>query len=178
MINNIELPWYQQFWPWFLIVLPGSVVVACFYTAYVAVINPLSMVQDDYYKEGLAINQNLAAQKYASTLGLQATITVQTPLQLHLQLTASAAGYERFSNEHLVLSWSHPVDQSKDLLLPLTRLTDNRYQSALLDEQQWSLLIQEKRWYIRLQDGNNRWSLRAEADLNSAVPIRLMAAPL
>ena len=29
-------PWYRQFWPWFLIVLPGSVVVAALTTVYIA----------------------------------------------------------------------------------------------------------------------------------------------
>ncbi|MFT7320700.1 FixH family protein, partial [Congregibacter sp.] len=31
-----EEPWYQQFWPWFLIALPGSVVIAGLSTLYIA----------------------------------------------------------------------------------------------------------------------------------------------
>ena len=30
-------PWYRQFWPWFLIVLPASSVVFSFATLYVAI---------------------------------------------------------------------------------------------------------------------------------------------
>ena len=38
MLNETTdiLPWYRQFWPWFLILLPASVVVAGFVTLYIA----------------------------------------------------------------------------------------------------------------------------------------------
>lgn len=32
-------PWYKQFWPWFLIALPGSVVIASLFTISLAVEN-------------------------------------------------------------------------------------------------------------------------------------------
>ena len=50
------LPWYRQFWPWFLICLPGSVVVAALTTMYIAHKGADDLVVDEYYKEGLAIN--------------------------------------------------------------------------------------------------------------------------
>jgi FixH len=36
-------PWYRQFWPWFLIALPGSVVIASFVTLYIASSEPLDV---------------------------------------------------------------------------------------------------------------------------------------
>src|SRR5690625_454185 len=65
-------PWYRQFWPWFLLGMLGSVVVACGITLYIAVANPDSLVRDNYYREGLAINQELAASSRARELGLRA----------------------------------------------------------------------------------------------------------
>lgn len=32
--------WYRQFWPWFLIALPGSTVLACMFTIWLAISNP------------------------------------------------------------------------------------------------------------------------------------------
>lgn len=32
--------WYRQFWPWFLIALPGTTVVACMFTIWLAITNP------------------------------------------------------------------------------------------------------------------------------------------
>ena len=50
-------PWYRQFWPWFLIALPATVVVAGLTTWWIAAHKADSLVVDDYYKEGLAINR-------------------------------------------------------------------------------------------------------------------------
>lgn len=45
------LPWYKQFWPWFIIALPASVVVASFVTLWLALSNPDPLVvEDDEYQ--------------------------------------------------------------------------------------------------------------------------------
>lgn len=41
------VPWYKQFWPWFIIALPASVVVASFFTLWLAISNPDHLVVDD-----------------------------------------------------------------------------------------------------------------------------------
>ena len=43
-------PWYRQFWPWFIIALPASAVIASFVTLWLAVSNPVQMVvtEDEY----------------------------------------------------------------------------------------------------------------------------------
>ena len=52
-------PWYRQFWPWFIIMLPASVVVAGLSTWYIAHRHADDLVVDEYYKSGLAINRQL-----------------------------------------------------------------------------------------------------------------------
>jgi len=45
-------PWYKQFWPWFIIALPASVVIASFFTLWLAISNPDHLVvTDDEYIE-------------------------------------------------------------------------------------------------------------------------------
>jgi hypothetical protein len=43
-------PWYRQFWPWFIIALPASAVIASFFTLWLAISNPVQMVvtEQDY----------------------------------------------------------------------------------------------------------------------------------
>ena len=53
------LPWYRQFWPWFLIALPACVVIAAIATALIASRHADDLVADSYYKDGLAINRRL-----------------------------------------------------------------------------------------------------------------------
>lgn len=42
-----NLPWYKQFWPWFIIALPASVVIASFFTLWLAISNPDQLVLDE-----------------------------------------------------------------------------------------------------------------------------------
>lgn len=43
-------PWYKQFWPWFLISLPGSVVIASMFTISIAVENAPIITQKNLGK--------------------------------------------------------------------------------------------------------------------------------
>ncbi len=54
------VPWYKQFWPWFIIALPASVVVASFITLWIAISNPDQLVVDD--DEYRRLNSELKAQ--------------------------------------------------------------------------------------------------------------------
>jgi len=53
-------PWYRQFWPWFLIVLPLCSMVGGITTLIIASSQPVSLVAEDYYKQGKAINADLS----------------------------------------------------------------------------------------------------------------------
>ena len=42
-----DLPWYRQFWPWFIIALPACAVIAGFITLWLAVSRPDYLVVDE-----------------------------------------------------------------------------------------------------------------------------------
>lgn len=160
-----ELPsepvWYRQFWPWFLIVLPGSVVIASFITLYIAVVNSHSMVKDDYYKDGLAINLHLQEDQLAQQLAISAELEVQLDsklIQLKLQ------GKPPASNEILILYFIHPVDSSADFQLPLQLNASGVYQQSVLK-------LDITRWYLQLSPADTspgqRWRIRGEIDLRN-----------
>ncbi|MBS1175099.1 MAG: hypothetical protein H6R05_1230 [Burkholderiaceae bacterium] len=67
-------PWYKQFWPWMIIGLPTSVVIASVVTYFIALNGIDSVISKDYYKEGLAINTDLSLDKKAAALGLVADV--------------------------------------------------------------------------------------------------------
>jgi len=54
------LPWYRQFWPWFIIALPTAAVIASFITLWLAVSNPDPLVVDD--EEYRRLKSELKAQ--------------------------------------------------------------------------------------------------------------------
>ncbi len=71
-------PWYRQFWPWVIFGLPAIVVVASFVTLGIALKNPDSVVKDNFKREGFKVNRDLAAQRLATALALNARLTVDT----------------------------------------------------------------------------------------------------
>ena len=117
-------PWYRQFWPWFLIFLPGSVVVAAFATLFIANKHSDDLVVDDYYKNGLAINQRLEKDQRAVELGLTAQLTVSAA-DVRLRLSGSVAA------EQLRLQFSHPLEADRDFTLMLGKYSDGGYSAAL-----------------------------------------------
>ena len=48
-------PWYKQFWPWFLIALPATVVIWTIMTVIVFTQNSVDLVTEDYYKKEKAL---------------------------------------------------------------------------------------------------------------------------
>lgn len=69
-------PWYKQFWPWFIISVPLSAIVACItMLVYMSDKGP-SMVVDDYYKKGKSINLELSKFDRAKALFLHADLTI------------------------------------------------------------------------------------------------------
>lgn len=112
IINTDTKPWYKQFWPWFIIFFPFVSVVAGLTTVVIAINNADSLVADDYYKEGLAINQVLDRDRKASELGLSANIMLnRSTQQLRLILKSS----QNISlPEELQLSMLHPTQAERD----------------------------------------------------------------
>jgi len=46
-----NVPWFKQFWPWFIIALPAAAVTASFVTLWLAISNPDQViVTDDEYR--------------------------------------------------------------------------------------------------------------------------------
>ena len=68
-LSETSEPWYRHRWPWLLMSGPAIVVVAGFYTAYLAVRTDDGVVADDYYKRGLEVNQELRRGQAAAALG-------------------------------------------------------------------------------------------------------------
>ena len=61
MVPGQNLPWYRQFWPWFIIALPASAVIASFITLWLAISNPDHLiVTDNEYRQ---LKSELKAQQ-------------------------------------------------------------------------------------------------------------------
>ncbi|WP_107852665.1 FixH family protein [Oceanimonas marisflavi] len=142
-------PWYQQFWPWFLITLPLCVVVASLYTLHLASTNADTMVVDDYYKKGRAINQDLSELKEAERLGLVAELGFSDG-----QLTLVMKEGEHNNGEAIYLLLSHPTLAEQDVQALLTSDANGVYRfrpDHELLKGQWNLQLEafDKRWRMQ-----------------------------
>ena len=146
------VPWYRQFWPWFLIGLPAAVVIAGFTTLFIALNNPHSMVNDSYYEEGLAINRSLEQDTAASALGLSARIFFDAESG---QVRVNLLGQDR--PERLNLSLMHPVSASFDQQVQLVYDQDGDYLGEYQPPAQSS-------YYLRLTPPEANWRLNGQVD--------------
>ncbi|RLA03146.1 MAG: hypothetical protein DRQ47_05685 [Gammaproteobacteria bacterium] len=142
-------PWYKQFWPWFIISLPASAVVAGIITVFIAFDGADSLVVDDYYKSGLAINGQFQLQRNAANSGYSAILKRMPDNRLFLKFDNATP-----AAESLTLKWIHPADSKKDFSLIMKKQTDGSYQTR--SAQSFS-----GRWYLRLSE-KDRWLLKSE----------------
>lgn len=152
--------WFRQFWPWFIIALPATVVVASIGMLIVALRNDDSTVRDDYYKEGLAINQQLASAERAQTLALRGAVALDAVTG---ELRVTLAGELDAWPDQLVLELNHPLDEDADFELLLRRIDGaeraagsegNGVYRADLDRPLHG------RWHLELHPLDRSWRLR------------------
>lgn len=144
-------PWYKQFWPWVLIGLPASVVIASMVTLLLALRSPVSLVVDDYYKEGLAINQDMARQRRAEAKGLRGDFS----------LVMGTGTVQLTLNQDL-----GTARQLKLSLIHSTRASEDRAGLLTLDMQgNLSGLVKPLipgRWLVIVEPPDGEWRLSGE----------------
>lgn len=140
-------PWYREPWPWFLISLPATAVVAGVATVWIAATNSDGLVVGDYYKAGLAINQTLARDETARTMALRAALDARDGT-----LSVTLAGALTAWPQRLTLTLAHPTRSGQDRTVELSHAGDGRYRAALPD-------IAAGKWHAQMTDASAGWRL-------------------
>ena len=143
-------PWYRQFWPWFLILLPMLSVVGGIVTIFVATNSPHSMVVDDYARIGLATHRKLERDRQAAILGVGADLEIPADAaEIRVRLSGGAS-----HPGHLILKLSHPTVSALDQEMTLPghgEIYSARLASPL-----------SGRWYVQLEPPDGSWRLAGE----------------
>ncbi|GAA4886762.1 FixH family protein [Ferrimonas pelagia] len=155
-----QQPWYKQFWPWFLIILPACAVSASIYTYYVAATSPFSMVSEDYYKEGKGINQDLSRIRAAQNMGLS----------FSLQITDGEIVIEQHGGAPLPgaieLEFHHATLEQRDFVQMLTKDGNGRYRLRRTDSLDGT-------WLVQIDAFDQSWRLQTRITLPNPDPIWL-----
>ena len=124
-MNDLDTkPWYRQFWPWFLICLPASAVIASLYTVSLAFRTTDSLIVSSDDGMDVVAQRQLQAERHARQLGLAALLEFDMDSgAIGATLAAEAAvGWPKT----LVLELSHPAFAERDQRITMTAaLPDN-----------------------------------------------------
>ena len=151
-------PWWKQFWPWFLIALPASVVVASFFTIKIAVDSDDGLVSKDYYKEGKAIHMDASAKEKARELGIEAELLFdQSANRVDVDISSKSS----LALGTLQLALRHPTRADQDALLDLQPTGPGTYQATLPE-------LSTHAWNIELIAKDAGWQLPGRVNLRNA----------
>ncbi len=143
------VPWYRQPWPWLLIAIPATTVVAGLATLAIAIHTDDAVVADDFRREGLAIYRDPRRDAAAQALGISALLVHDEKAG---QVTAQLVGRIEKAPSRLVLILSHATRAKHDQMIYLER-SGAIYQAALgqLPQGHWTLELgpQDRSWRLR-----------------------------
>ena len=163
-------PWYRQFWPWFIIALPASAVIAGLTTLWIAMQTTDSLVLVPEQGVRAEADRQVAAARLASELGLAAAVDIDLATGVVTAVIRSG-DLENFPAT-LEFEMSHPAFADRDRLITLTRampdaagnpvwvghfvsVPQGRYY-AVLKSSEWRLSAE---WYgdatLTLRSGND-----------------------
>ena len=161
-------PWYRQRWPWLLIAGPATVVVAGFFTLFLAISTDDGVISDDYYKRGLLINKELVRSQRAEAMRLSAVLHVAPSGAVRLEL---AAGTDGAFPDSVTLKLVHPTRSGQDRTVALTHGPGNAYVGDLgaYPAGRWLVSVETPQWRLpasEITDGLASVTLGSGADAN------------
>lgn len=137
--------WYRDRWPWLLTAGPFIVVVASLASAWMALKSDDGVVAQDYYKQGLLINQRLAhtAPDPERRLGATITLTAGGGVRARMEGLADAPPILR-------LKLAHPALDSHAEVVTLERGADGDYVGALPEQTpgRWIVTLESDNWRL------------------------------
>ncbi len=163
------LPWYRQFWFWFVFGPLIFIIILCFITVTIAFNYSDDVVTDNYYKSGLMINQTFKQDEKAAALNLVARVKFD---QTTGDVLVSLSGNHDYP-KNILLFLDNPVKSKKDQSVLLTSISAGEYRGELESPVEYS-------WYISLvpeSDVKKRkdaeWLLSGEIDFSKTTETTL-----
>ena len=141
-------PWYKEPFVWMLIGVPLSSVIVGSFFIYLAASTKDTLVRDNYYKDGLAINQELKWDKKAKTMDIKLSIVLDGN-----NAAIKIDNSRQVAPNTLSLKLSHPTLKEKDRDSFL-QLTDKNEFKGFIDD------LEDGRYYVMVESVEQQWRLR------------------
>jgi hypothetical protein len=158
------LPWYRQFWPWFLIAFPLASVFAGSTMLWLAIVSFDGLVVDDYYREGRAINQRIEKTETARRGAISARVEF-APDARSIAVHPAGEGVDTALRLRLI----HPTRHGLDQVVALERSGDGSHAARIEAPS-------AGRWRIALEDMAGTWRIGGDAILPQELTVALRPA--
>lgn len=143
-------PRSNRFWLWLILIPPVAAILAGLYTVMLAFQHADPLVDDDYYKAGMAINQSLERSETAKRRQLLADVHYQSDSgEVWVVLTQAGQPLDAGS---IRLNLSHPTRKEQDQQRVLTRDGQGHFRGQLPAGLQGN-------WYLQLSSMTPDWRL-------------------
>lgn len=143
--DRVSMPWYRHPWPWLIMSIPAISAVLGITMLILATSSYDGLVAEDYYKQGMAINEVLDKEARAQRAGLHAGATVDEG-RVRIMLTGDTPSA-------LKLRLVHPTRAGEDMLLRLYPIRTGFYEAA------WPEFPPGRRLAM-LEDGTGTWRIK------------------
>ncbi|GEA10993.1 FixH family protein [Alteromonas sp. KUL49] len=156
----MNTPWYKQFWPWFLIAVPVVTLIMGVVLLRLAINTEDSLVVDDYYKEGKAINSRLDKVANARRLRITTDLTIDDGLiaiKFHSGIPQDGTA--------LKLAFHHVTLEEKDTEVLLTRDATGVFRGSTDNDL-------SGKWRVSLMPMNEEWKIQQTLTLPNGATIR------
>ena len=156
-------PWYREPFVWLLIAFPLTAVIVGFVSLALAIHSDDGMVEDDYYRQGMAINRMLDRDKAAAAEGLTGTVDLDAARhELLVRLTARQA---LALPGNIQIKLMHATRAGFDRSLVLPRHADGTYRAPLPEfvPGHWDVQLPAQDWRLTgslFMPGDNRLVMR------------------
>lgn len=165
-LNSTVTPWYRERWPWILMAGPAIVVVAAFFTAWLAIRSNDGLVEDDYYKQGLAVNESIHRDRRAGELGMHAEIVLGGDRKEVRAFLGAKDGVAL--PEKLHVKFGHPTRVGADQSANLESAGGGLYAAHLAEPL-------KGRWHVTVEDGSKEWRLSGDWIVEKQETLQLSA---
>ena len=152
--------WWKQPWPWIVIGMLGTTVVASLVTLVIAASTTDSLVSDDYTRQGKTINKRLAKDDFAERMGIRLTPELQWVADdlLQIQLKYRAVDSSAVAPPFLRLTLSHPTLADRDTSVSLVQIQPGLYQAQVSG-------LSTGHWHAITEPPAGDWRVRSRLDI-------------
>ncbi|MFY0700094.1 MAG: FixH family protein [Bermanella sp.] len=154
-------PWYKEPYVWMLIGFPLTSIIVGLSLLTISILNKDTLVRDNYYKDGLAYNQELEWDKKAKSLDIRVDIQVNDN-QLILNLLNSRQN----TPSTLKVTLGHPTIPEKDRQSHLQLTKDKRFIGFIEP-------TENGRYYLLVESVEQKWRIRQDIWIKNGVTVAI-----